>query len=165
MPTFGADLGASLDAIAQLIQMALTPVFLLTGIATLLNVFSTRLARVAGRGAQVVKALETADLDHAEVLRAQLVHLRRRSLALDAAVILAAAAGAATCTTIILLFVGAVGNEPIELLLFSVFGLAIFLALCAVVAYATEMLMAGTGIRAELTRGRRRHFLHRCDDT
>ena len=41
--------GAALDTIAHIVQVALTPVFLLTGIATLLNVFSTRLARVADR--------------------------------------------------------------------------------------------------------------------
>jgi hypothetical protein len=32
-----------LDTVAHIIQVALTPVFLLSGIATLLNVFSTRL--------------------------------------------------------------------------------------------------------------------------
>ena len=36
-----------LDSIAHVIQMALTPVFLLSGIGTLLNVFNTRLARVS----------------------------------------------------------------------------------------------------------------------
>src|SRR5690242_11924667 len=38
---------ASLDLVAHVIQVALTPIFLLSGIATLLNVFATRLARVA----------------------------------------------------------------------------------------------------------------------
>ena len=38
---------APLDLVAHVIQVALTPVFLLSGIATLMNVFSTRLARVA----------------------------------------------------------------------------------------------------------------------
>ena len=47
---FGVDnTGSALDTIAHIIQVALTPVFLLSGIATLLNVFSTRLARVADR--------------------------------------------------------------------------------------------------------------------
>jgi hypothetical protein len=41
--------GSALDTIAQIIQVALTPVFLLSGIATLLNVFSTRPSRVGDR--------------------------------------------------------------------------------------------------------------------
>ena len=39
---FGVETtGTALDNIAHIIQVALTPVFLLSGIATLLNVFST----------------------------------------------------------------------------------------------------------------------------
>jgi len=38
-----------LGSVVHIIQIALTPVFLLSGIATLLNVFSTRLARVSDR--------------------------------------------------------------------------------------------------------------------
>ena len=37
----------ALTAIVHIIQVSLAPVFLLSGIATLLNVFSTRYARVA----------------------------------------------------------------------------------------------------------------------
>jgi hypothetical protein len=49
-----------LDMVAHIIQVALTPVFLLSGIATLLNVFSTRLARVADRVDQIAKGIEEA---------------------------------------------------------------------------------------------------------
>jgi hypothetical protein len=161
MALFGPDtLGVSLDSVARIIQMALTPVFLLTGLATLLNVFSTRLARVASRAEQAVTALEKAEPGTVARLRDQLVHLRRRSLALDVAVILAAGAGGATCTTVLLLFVGAFGDGSIGPLLFAVFGGAIILALAAIAAYAGEMLMAGTGIRAEVVHGWRSH-LHR----
>lgn len=49
-PMFAIDnTGLGLDTIAHIIQVALTPVFFLTGIATLLNVFSTRLGRVSDR--------------------------------------------------------------------------------------------------------------------
>src|SRR5205807_7071170 len=59
---FGVDDSATaLDTVAHIIQVALTPVFLLSGIATLLNVFSTRLARVADQVDAVSKVLEGAD--------------------------------------------------------------------------------------------------------
>ena len=41
------DPGSQTETIAHIIQIVLTPVFLLSGIATLLGVFSNRLARVA----------------------------------------------------------------------------------------------------------------------
>jgi hypothetical protein len=44
---------SSFDPVGHVIQVALVPIFLLSGIATLLNVFSTRLARVADRGDQI----------------------------------------------------------------------------------------------------------------
>lgn len=160
MPTVGADFGTPLDAIAHIIRMALTPVFLLLSIAALLNVFSTRLGLVGDRVEQVTKALDTADPDHAAVLKDQLVHLYRRSLALDAAVILSAIAKAAICAAVLLLFVGALGDASVGLALLLAFGCAIVCALGAILAFAAEMLMAGTGIRAELAHGRRRHLLH-----
>jgi len=39
----------TVESVAHVIQVALTPVFLLSGIASLLSVLSTRLARVADR--------------------------------------------------------------------------------------------------------------------
>jgi hypothetical protein len=99
--------------------VALTPVFLLSGIATLLNVFSTRLARVADRVEAVGKALESADPDQAKVLAAQLAYLHRRSLALDLAVVLGAVGGAATCGAVLALFVGALREATIASVLFA----------------------------------------------
>ena len=95
---FGVDnTGSALDTVAHIIQVALTPVFLLSGIATLLNLFSARLARVADRVGAVSKAMEGANASEVEGLSAQLAHLHRRSLALDVAVVLGAIGGAATC--------------------------------------------------------------------
>mgnify|MGYP002401354669 CR=1 FL=1 len=166
MSLFGTDIaGITLDSVARIIQMALTPVFLLTGLATLLNVFSTRLTRVTVKVDQTIKDLAGADAETAPVLRNQLGSLRRRTLALDAAVILGAAAGAATCMTVLLLFIGAFAGDPIGRVLLWAFGAAIVLALAAIGAYAAEMLMAGTGIRAELVHGSRRHFFRPHNDT
>ena len=43
------DPGSQTETIGHIVQIVLTPVFLLSGIATLLGVFSNRLARVADR--------------------------------------------------------------------------------------------------------------------
>lgn len=166
MALFGTDtLGITLDTVARIIQMSLTPVFLLTGLATLLNVFATRLARVGTRVDQAINALTSADAETAQILRDQLLHLRRRSLALDTAVVLGALAGAATCTTVLLLFLGAFGSGSVDRVLLSTFAVAIVCALGAIIAYAIEMLMAGTGIRAELVHDIRRQLLRRRFDT
>ncbi|HEX3537528.1 MAG TPA: DUF2721 domain-containing protein [Stellaceae bacterium] len=160
MPTAGLDFGTAVDPIAHIIRLALTPVFLLLSIANLLNVFSARLALVGDRAEQATKALETADTDDAPELRRQLRQLYRRSLALDAAVILASVAKAGVCIAVLLLFVGALGDEAVALVLLVAFGGAVVCALGAILAYAAEMLMAGTGVRAELAHGERRHVMN-----
>jgi hypothetical protein len=149
------DAGAGLDTVAHIIQVALTPVFLLSGIATLLNVFSTRLARVADQVAAASQALVGADATQAAALTARLAYLQRRSLALDIAVVLGAVGGAATCGAVLTLFVGAVRDATVASVLFGMFGLAVACALGAIIAFTVEMLMASVGIRAEAARGRR----------
>ena len=111
--------GSALDPIAHIIQVALTPVFLLSGIATLLNVFSTRLARVSDRVHRVLEALGGADAVQAKALETQLAHLHCRSVALDIAVVLGALGGAATCGAVLTLFVGALWDETVVSMLFG----------------------------------------------
>jgi hypothetical protein len=146
---------SSLDFVAHIIQVALTPIFLLSGIATLLNVFSTRLARVADRVDQISKEIEGADPVDIALLTIQLSHLRRRSIALDAAVVLGAIGGAATCASVFTLFVGALRDATVASVLFTTFGTAVACTIGAITAFTVEMLLAGSGVRAEAAAGRR----------
>jgi hypothetical protein len=105
----GIDL-ASLDNVTHVIQVALTPIFLLSGIAALLNVFSTRLGRVADRVDQLAIKLQNNTVSETTDLSSDFTHLRRRSFVLDVAVVLGAMAGVATCGSALALFVGALRN-------------------------------------------------------
>ncbi len=145
------DLAQSpLEGVAHIIQVALTPVFLLSGIAALLNVFSSRLARVADRLDVLVKGLEKAKPDTAAHVAAQLSYLRKRSHALDAAVVLGAIGGGATCVAALALFVGAMRDSTGATLLLMAFGLALVCTFGALAAFLVEVLMATRGLRAEV---------------
>jgi len=96
-------LGSDQSSVTDVIQLALTPAFLLTAVAALLNVFSTRLGRVADRVHLLSADLQRGAAD-TEFLSAQLDFLRRRSLILDVAVVLATVGGAATCAAVLVLF-------------------------------------------------------------
>lgn len=82
---------SSPEAIAHIIQVALTPVFLLSGIATLLNVFSNRLARVADRVYHLSDVMRTAERSELVGLAPELTRLHHRSIVLDCAVLLGTA--------------------------------------------------------------------------
>ncbi len=136
-----------LEEAARVVQLALTPVFLLSGVAALLNVFATRLGRVSDQ-TDAVAARAAAGPDSAPRLRV----LRLRSRALDAAVVLAALAGALTCGAVLVLFLGAILGRSAALVLFVVFGAAIVFTMGALLAFVVEMLLAAGGVRRTLAR-------------
>jgi hypothetical protein len=78
----------TVESVGRVIQVALTPVFLLSRIASLLSVLSTRLARVADRVGALADQLEAdGPVDRRKLWR-RLASLRRRSHVLDAAVMM-----------------------------------------------------------------------------
>ena len=139
-------LGSAEENVTRVIQLALTPAFLLTAVAALLNVFSTRLGRVADRVHLLSADLQRGAAD-TEFLSAQLDFLRTRSLILDVAVVLATVGGAATCAAALVLFLGALRDADVRALLFGLFGGAIVFTITALVTFAVEMIMAGRGLR------------------
>jgi hypothetical protein len=141
---------SSLETTAHVIQLALTPVFLLSGIASLLGAFSTRLARVADQVDRVADLMEGAERAERARLKAKLDYLRRRSHALDAAVVLGALGGAMTCAAVLTLFVGALRDARVATLLFGFFGGATLCTILALAAFGFEMLLAGRGLRVEV---------------
>lgn len=140
----------TLDTTAHLIQTALTPVFLLSGIGTLLNVFSTRLGRVADRVDRLSQQVEASDPRTRAALLVQLAYLRRRSYLLDAAVVLGALGGGSTCAAALALFVGALRNSGVDVALDLLFGSALFCTLAALAVFMAEMLLASQGLRVQV---------------
>ena len=138
--------GYNLESAAHVVQLALTPVFLLSGTATLLGVFAARLARGAERVDVLAQQMKDPIRDELLAL------LRRRSRALDVAVVFSALAGALTCATVLVLFLSEVRGTAAATLLFLTFGGAIVLTMAALAAFVTEMLLAARGVRRAVDR-------------
>src|ERR1700722_7680896 len=143
MIMFGTD---TVESVAHIIQVALTPVFLLSGIASLLGVLSTRLARVADRVDALVEQLEADGPIDRRKLQRRLAYLRRRSHVLDAAVMMGTLGGVATSCAGLLLFVGTLRDQP-GVTLFVAFGLALLFTMAAPIAFLIERLLASPGLR------------------
>ena len=135
-------MGVPLDSIAHIIQVALTPVFLLSGIASLLNVINARLGRIADQSdaghAQMRKEVGT----EAAVLRAHLVRLRLRLRVLDAARAFGALGGIAICLATFALFLGALQNAAVATALFLTFGTSVLCTTASLLAFFTEILLS-----------------------
>lgn len=149
-PIPGLDTPEGVDAVAHLIQMALTPVFLLSGIGTLLNMFNTRQNRVSDHTEHLTELLEN-ETDEAQYARivGHLKRLRRRRLALDASVIFGAVGGASTCAAAFVLFLGGVRNAQVVIWLVLLFGAALACTVGALVAFMVDSLMAWHGLRRD----------------
>ncbi len=124
---------------AHVIQLALTPIFLLTAVAALLNVFSTRLGRISDR---IHNLRKEAHPDPRE-----LQQLRTRSRILDYAVSLGAAAGVLTCCAAITLFFGVLRDSGQAATLFIFFGGGLLCAVAGLSCFVVEILLAGRSLR------------------
>jgi uncharacterized membrane protein len=147
---FMPDAGESLDTVAHIIQVALTPVFLLSAIGTLLNVFNMRLSRVSDHREHATEMLRAAteEADKAR-LRAHLRRLAHRTLMLDASVVLGATGAASTCGAAFVLFLGSLRSAAIISWLFVLFGAALACAVGALMAFLADTLLAWHGLRRE----------------
>ena len=138
---------SDLESVIRVIQSSLTPIFLLTAVASLLSVFTARLARISD---QVKMIADTADRLGDGNVKRRLAFLKRRSHMLDVAVILGAIAGACTCGTVLALFLSLLRAQATASLLFLLFGAAILCTIGALSAFLTEVLLASRGIRADV---------------
>src|SRR5215831_2047605 len=89
--------------IAHAIQLAIAPVFLLTGIAGLLNVMAGRLARIIDRGRHLTET-PLRELPVTEVLAIELKSLDRRRHLASAAITACTFSALLVCTVIAALF-------------------------------------------------------------
>jgi hypothetical protein len=139
--------------VARAIQLALAPVFLLTGIAGLLNVMSTRLSRIIDRGraltenrASTPQAMETL------VLQLRLLERRRHftSIAITACTI----AALLLCLVVATLFVEGMLGVPLGALVGALFMGSTF-ALVIGLAYFLREVHLATQLRIRIPDGQR----------
>jgi len=88
--------------IAHIVQMAVAPVFLLTGVGAILSVLTTRLSRVIDRGRQLDQWVQEGH-DPREYA-AELKKLARRNILINSAITLATLAAFFVCSVIFVIF-------------------------------------------------------------
>jgi hypothetical protein len=94
----------NLGDVPHAIQLALAPVFLLTGIAGILNVMAARLARIIDRGRLLTESPPAAALGNVEGMRAELQSLDLRRQLASAAITACTLSALLVCTVIAALF-------------------------------------------------------------
>ncbi|HVL00918.1 MAG TPA: DUF2721 domain-containing protein [Dongiaceae bacterium] len=142
---------SNLADIAHIIQLAVAPVFLLTGIGAILGVMTNRLARVVDRTRILEVRILEGD-DNADVLRDELKALFRRAVLASRAITLCTATALLICAVIILLFVGDIVGVTVKIPVVTLFVLAMTAFFIGLVYFLREIMLSSSSIEQSARR-------------
>jgi hypothetical protein len=143
----------SIADVARAIQLALAPVFLLTGIAGLLNVMAGRLSRIIDRGRALTERRSVGAVSEQDSVTVELQSLERRRLLTSVAITACTIAALLLCMVIATLFIEAMLNAPLSWLIGILFT-ASTLALVVGLAYFLREVHMATQISITIPRAR-----------
>src|SRR4029453_10949317 len=89
-----------ISAIAHVIQLAIAPVFLISGVATLLSVLTNRLGRIVDRARLVESKLDFHDEAQRAAAGDELVRLSKRARLVNLSITFSTICALLTCITI-----------------------------------------------------------------
>ena len=140
-------MGTASTMIAQTIQLALAPVFVLVAIGNIMNLLSTRLGRVVDRSRTLQgEFAATTGAEHDAVVR-EIRLLDRRIALIGRALLLLVLAGLAIGLVVGLLFVEELAGANLQMLAATVFLLAITLLMAALWLFLLETRAATAALR------------------
>ncbi len=137
----------NVDTIAHNIQLALGPVFLLTGIASILNVMTARLARVIDRARKLEAEIGGYDPAASRRAMVELGVLRRRTTAAHWAIGLCTCAALSVCVVVAILFVGNFVVFRADTVVAVLFVVAMALLIAGLILFLIEVQVAMQSIR------------------
>ena len=150
-------LSVTVDDIGRAIQLALAPVFLLTGIAAMLGVMTGRLARIIDRGRQLTEAPDLSTKAMNEPQAIEFASLDRRRYLASSAITACTFSALLVCTVIAALFVEVLVTVDLRLAIGIVFTVAMLALIVGLAFFLREVHLATTTIRIERSaRGRGR---------
>jgi hypothetical protein len=139
--------GSALYDVGHAIQLALAPVFLLTGIAGILNVLTGRIGRVIDRGRRLAEDPQALALFDAARLAAELAVLERRRHLASAAITACTLSALLVCTVIAALFLEALLGLRARWLIGVVFTSATVALVVGLGYFLREVHLANTTVR------------------
>ena len=144
-----------LGDVSHIIQLAIAPVFLLTGVGTKLAVLTSRLARIIDRARVVENLLQT----NATVgLEEELVELFQRSHLINRAITLSTTCGLLICLVIAALFVGDAMGLNLDKLIAGLFVGGILSLIGSFFYFMSEIIVATRTLDRQHQRDRIRHL-------
>ena len=133
--------------IAHVIQLAIAPVFLLTGIASLLGVLTNRLARIIDRARYLEGHIETLTGEHRQVTGGDLHMLSRRARYMNRAIGLCTIAALLVCVLISILFISAFFSPDVSRFVAVLFVVTMVCLIGGLLSFLREVRLATASLR------------------
>ncbi|HQR10686.1 MAG TPA: DUF2721 domain-containing protein [Casimicrobiaceae bacterium] len=128
--------------ISHAIQLAIAPVFLLTGIAGMLGVMATRLARVIDRGRSFEQTWRGLDAKARAAARLEMGNLERRRHVVSWSINFCTTAALLVCLVIVTLFVEEFFAANLRWLAGGLFVGSMVAVICGLVCFLREVYLA-----------------------
>jgi hypothetical protein len=139
---------ADIVTVATVIQLAVAPVFLLTGIAGLLGVMANRLGRITDRARVLERRLAGAHrAELIDTLNQELGKLWRRSRLINRGLSLGTLGALLVCVVIVTLFIGDVSQVDLSWMIALLFVSAMFAVIGALLFFIREVYVATATVR------------------
>ncbi|GAA4647663.1 DUF2721 domain-containing protein [Pontixanthobacter gangjinensis] len=137
--------------IAETIQTALTPVFVLVAIASILNFLTTRLGRVVDRSRDLQKRHgETSGPEH-DMIVCEMRVIDKRIELTGRAILMLVLSGLSIGATVVILFLQGFTGTDLEQVVAGVFILSVALLLVGLVLFLMETREASASLRIPAT--------------
>jgi Protein of unknown function (DUF2721) len=134
--------------IAHLIQIALTPIFLISAIGITLNVLTNRLARIVDRARAIEDEVRESERTHdARDLHGTLRVLARRARYINSAITLITLSALFIALVVVMLFVNAFLRWDLSVFIASMFILSMLTLAAALTAFLIEVRIATNTLR------------------
>jgi hypothetical protein len=129
-------------SLAQVIQLAVAPVFLLAGVGTTLNVLASRIGRIIDRARLMEERLPSASPEMAEELHQRLRVLSKRASLINRAIGLCVLCGLLVSLVVATLFVSSQLHFDLALPIAIAFVIALLSLAAAMVYFLREVFIA-----------------------
>ena len=140
---------SGITSVAHVIQLAVAPVFLLTGVGAILSVLVNRLGRVVDRFRALERKLPDATEPALAPAQMEMAILERRARMIHWAIGLCTGCALLVCIVIATLFVGSIAEAQMPVVIAVLFITAMLLLVAGLLCFLREIALATGSIHVE----------------
>jgi Protein of unknown function (DUF2721) len=146
----------SLNSLLPIIQLAITPVILISGMGALMITLTNRMARIVDRTRVVAEAMPAAEPELRAHLDSQLDIMWRRALLIRRAVTANGLSMLLSCLMVVAIFGSAMFGWKLEVLMLILFAASILLLIASLIEFLRDIFVSLHALHLQVERARNR---------